>query len=250
MMQKEPVIDANSPRPLYEQIKDYIRHNIQMRVFLPDTRIPSERELAKQFNVNRLTVNKALKDLIYEGVLSVQIGKGTFIKGAPSYNQQLETLTGFTEDMRSRGQSTASRVLTRNIMPAPDDIARILDVLPGTNLVALQRVRMADDQPMAVETSTLIASLCPGLLERYDFARESLYNVLRRDYGLVLAYAEQTIESRQATREEAEALHITVGSPVLYMTRVTYSEREKPIEYVRSTYRGDRYKFRAVLRQV
>ena len=113
-MTKEPVIDANSPRPLYEQIKDYIRHNIQTRVFLPDTRIPSERELAKQFNVNRLTVNKALKDLIYEGVLSVQIGKGTFIKGTP-YNQQLETLTGFSEDMRSRGQRPASRVLQRII---------------------------------------------------------------------------------------------------------------------------------------
>ena len=125
-----------------------------------------------------------------------------------------------------------------HVTHASDDSARILDVLPGTNLLALQRVRMADDEPMAVETSTLIASLCPGLLERYDFARESLYNVLRRDYGLVLAYAEQTIEARQATREEADALHIPTGSPVLYMTRVTYSEREKPIEYVRSTYRS------------
>lgn len=243
-----PTLDARSSRPLYEQIKDYIRHQIQMRAFLPDTRIPSERELAKQFAVNRLTVNKALKDLIYEGVLYVQIGKGTFIKGTP-YHQQLETLTGFSEDMRQRGQRPASRVLHSALVTAPDDLAPILDVLPGAALVMLQRVRMADEQPMALETSYLVAALCPDLLRGHDFAHESLYNVLRRDYGLVLASAEQTIEARQATREEADVLHITAGSPVLYMTRVTFTE-QRPLEYVRSTYRGDRYQFRAVLRQV
>lgn len=249
VMIEKPVVDAALPKPLYEQIKDYIRHNIQAGVFAPDTRIPSERDLAKNFNVSRLTVNKAIKELIYDGVLYVQMGKGTFIK-APTYNQQLEALTGFSEDMRSRGQSPSSRVLNAAIIPAPDDIARILEVLPGTHLIHLERVRMADDQPMAVEISNLAASLCPGILEHYDFARESLYYVLRKEYRLVLAYAEQTIEARPATRDEADTLHLKPNSPVLHMTRVTYNDKDRPLEYVRSTYRGDRYKFRAILKQV
>lgn len=241
------MINANSAKPLYEQIKDYLLQGIQNGDFKPGERIPSERDLSVRFGVSRLTVNKALKELERAGVLYAQVGKGTFISGE-TYHQELEHLTGFTEEMRSRGHGASSRVLTAAIILAPDDIARILNVLPGTRLIVLQRVRLADEQPVAIETANIVASLCPDLLEKHDFAHESLYNVMRRDYGIHLTHAEQTIEARPATREEASALNIKVGQPVLSMTRVACDEANRPVEYVRSAYRGDRYKFRVVLR--
>ncbi|MBE2267589.1 MAG: GntR family transcriptional regulator [Anaerolinea sp.] len=243
------MIDVNSPTPLYEQIKDLLLQGIQKGDYKPGDRIPSERDLSVRFGVSRLTVNKALKELERAGVLIAQVGKGTFIS-AEIVQQQLEHLTGFTEEMRSRGHSASSRVLSATYIFAPDDAARLLNVLPGTRLIQLQRVRLAEEQPIALETANLPASLCPDLLDKHDFAHESLYGALRREYGITLTHAEQTIEARPATREEADALGIKVLQPVLSMTRVAYTDGNRPVEYVRSAYRGDRYKFRVVLRNL
>jgi GntR family transcriptional regulator len=243
------VIDSKSSKPLYEQIKDYLLQGIQSGEFKPGDRIPSERDLSTQFSVNRLTVNKAIKELARAGLLYAQVGKGTFIS-AEMYNQQLEHLTGFTEEMRSRGHVASSKVLSADIIFAPDEVSRILNVLPGTRLIKLQRVRLADEQPIAIETTNIVASLCPDLLEKHDFAQESLYQVLRRDYGITMSHAEQTIEARPATKDEATALSIKVGQSVLSMIRVAFTDHNRPIECVWSAYRGDRYKFRVVLRHL
>jgi GntR family transcriptional regulator len=243
------IIDTRSPRPLYEQIKEYLLGQIQAGTYRPGDRIPSERELAQKLGVSRLTVHQAVKDLQQGGVLVAYVGKGTFVS-PQTLQQQLEALTSFTEEMRSRGHSPSSRVLSTHQEAAPDDIARMLQLRPGTQLHVLRRLRLADGQPMALETSYIVAALCPGLLEKFDFAIESLYRVMRQEYGLQLGTAEQTIESRGALREEAEALDIRLHTPLLFMTRVLYAEDGTPLEYVRSAYRGDRYKFHVVLKQV
>jgi GntR family transcriptional regulator len=236
-------------KPLYEQIKDYILLNIQSGAFEPDTRIPSERELSEQFNVSRMTVTKALADLTHAGILYARVGLGTFVSARP-IDQQLEALTSFTEDMSQRGQRASSRVLIARQGKAGEDDARHLRLLAGMPVVTLQRVRLADNEPIALETCTLNAALCPRLLEHHDFARESLYGVLRGEYGILMRYAEQTLEARAATEVEARALEISPGSPVLGIVRVTYSEDDYPVELVRSAYRGDRYKFHAVLKKI
>lgn len=242
-------IKLTGAMPLYEQIKTYIVQGIQDGRYRPGERIPSERELAEQLGVSRLTVHHAIKGLQQAGLLVAQVGRGTFVSPRP-LNQQLEALTSFTEDMRLRGNAPSSEVLSAKVCPAPDDIARFLDVRPGTQLAVLQRVRIADDQPMALETSHLIASACPGIIDRYDFSRESLYRVLRQEYGLALAHAEQTIAARGATRDEARVLGLKPNAPVLHMTRVLYTADDRPLEYVISAYRGDSYTFHVVLRQV
>ena len=239
----------DSPVPLYVQIKDYIRLNIQNGIFATNERIPSERQLADQFSVNRLTVSKALNELAQEGLIYSRVGKGTYVSPA-KIDQALQSLTSFTEDMSKRGKRAASRVLYAAIEPASGEVAKELSILPGAEVVVLHRLRMADDQLIALERSHITYALCPNILERHDFSRESLYQVLRDEYNLHMTFAQQTIEALVAREAELDILETDPCTPILSITRVTFDDSEHPIEYVRSSYRGDRYKFRTVLRTV
>ncbi len=239
----------HSSVPLYIQIKEYIRQNIQSGVFEVNERIPSERQLAEQFSVNRLTVSKALSELVREGLLYTQVGKGTYVC-LVKIDQALQSLTSFTQDMDGRGKSASSRVLHAAIEPAGTEVAKALAILPGAEVFALHRVRLADDQLIALEKSHIIYALCPGILERHNFSCESLYKVLRDSYRIHLTYAHQTIEASIAEAEELEVLEADACTPILRITRVTHNEHDRAIEFVRSLYRGDRYKFRTVLSQV
>lgn len=239
----------DSPVPLYVQIKDYIRQNIQSGMFGVNERIPSERQLAEQFSVNRLTVSKAISELVQEGLLYTQVGKGTYVCPV-KIDQVLQSLTSFTQDMDGRGKSASSRVLYAAVEPAGVEVAKALAILPGAEVFVLQRVRLADDQLIALEKSHITYALCPGILEQHDFSRESLYKVLHEVYGLHLTYAHQTIEAAIAEAEELEALEADSCTPILRITRVTHDDQDRAVEFVRSSYRGDRYKFHTVLRQV
>ncbi|MCD4686094.1 MAG: GntR family transcriptional regulator [Anaerolineae bacterium] len=239
----------DSPVPLYVQIEDYIRQNIQSGIFEVNERIPSERQLAEQFSVNRLTVSKAISELVQEGLLYTQVGKGTYVCPV-KIDQVLQSLTSFTQDMDGRGKHASSRVLRAAVEPAGEEVAKALAILPGAEVFALHRVRMADNKLIALEKSHLIYALCPGILEQHDFSRESLYKVLRESYGIYLTYAHQTIEASIAEADELDALEATPCTPILRITRVTHDEQDRAIEFVRSSYRGDRYKFRTVLSQV
>ncbi|MBW4438581.1 MAG: GntR family transcriptional regulator [Pleurocapsa minor GSE-CHR-MK-17-07R] len=241
------VLDANSSKPLYEQIKEYILRQIQSGTYVHGERIPSERSLSETLNVNRLTVKKALDELVQAGHLSVQIGKGTYVS-QPKFDLQLETLTSFTEEMTRRGQRPSSRVLSAGVLPVTLADARKLSIPPGEPVVMLVRLRLADDVPMAIERLQFVASHCPGILDGHDFSRESLYEVLLHEYGVQLIRAEQSIEARRATSEESRLLEIMPNDPILDMTRVTYSTSGQRVEYTRSAYCGSRYKFQAVLK--
>ena len=243
------MLDTKSSKPLYEQIKDYILQGIHDDTYKANERIPSERDLSEQFGVSRLTVNKAVKELVREGWLYVQIGKGTFISDEP-IDQQLETLTSFSEEMSRRGQDTTSRVLFAEIIEAGEWVARQLNIIPVVKVVCLRRVRLSGGRPVAVESSHVIASKCTDILEEHDFSYESLYNVLRDDYHITLTHAEQVFEARAASVEEAKLLELQEGDPVLAISRVTFTANDQPVEFVQSVYRGDKYKFRAVLRRI
>lgn len=238
----------DSPVPLYVQIKEHIRRNIQSGVFEVNERIPSERQLAEQFSVNRLTVSKAISELVQEGLVYTQVGKGTYVSPT-KIDQKLQSLTSFTQDMTGRGKLASSRVLYHGIEPASEDVAKALSILPGAEVIVLHRVRLADEQLIALERSHIIHALCPDLLTDRDFSQLSLYRVLREDYGIHLTYAHQTIEASIAEQDEIEALKADPCTPILRITRVTFDGSDQPVEYVHSSYRGDRYKFYTILQQ-
>lgn len=240
------MLDKSSPQPLYEQIKLYILAKIDTGEYARNTQLPSERQLAKQFGVSRLTVSKAIKQLVQEDRLYVQIGKGTYV-GDESIQQQVETLTSFTEEMQSLGQQTTSRVISATIKPASPDVAEALSIAEGEEVVELKRVRLNSQRPLAIECASIVATRCPNILEEYDFSQASLYSVLRDEYGILLVSADQIFEARAATEDEANLLNVDIGTPVLAIHRITYDDHGSACEEVKSVYRGDRYKFRARL---
>ncbi len=245
----KPSLDPDTSIPYYEQIRAYLLAKIESGEFRPHTRTPSERVLSEQFGVSRMTVKHAIKELVSSGRLYTRVGKGTFVSDPP-ITQNLNMLTGFSEDMEALGKSTSSRVLTAAVIAATAKIARELRIPQEAHVVLLRRIRLADNEPVALENSYLNHTLCPGILDTHDFSMESLYAVLKNEYQLILSYGEQSIQARLATKSEADLLSIQKGFPLLDIMRTTFSDEAQPIEYVESIYRGDLYVFRARLTSV
>lgn len=193
-------LQREAPNPLYMQVKEALLDELLSGRYRPHDRLPSERELSQQFDVSRMTVRQALLDLARDGVIYARVGKGTFV-AAPKFDQQLRTLTSFSQEVRSRGGQSASRVLEAREMAASVEVAAALQVAVGSPVWMLSRLRMADGVPMAIETTNLPLALCPGLLQ-HDFSVESLYQVLRSDYDIQPAQADQVIEAALAAAVE------------------------------------------------
>ncbi|MBI5650763.1 MAG: GntR family transcriptional regulator [Chloroflexi bacterium] len=238
-------LNRNHPLPLYAQLKDSLRADILAGKLRAHQQLPSERDLCARFRVSRMTVRQALLDLTREGLIYSRIGKGTFAN-TPKIDQELKTLSGFSQDVQARGSHPASRVLKARIVRADDALAQRLNILPNSETVLLARLRIADKIPLAIETVHIPHARVPNLL-RHDFATESLYAVLEHEYGFRLTRAEQTIEAGLADARQATLLRLDLPAPVLKMERVTYTDQGILIEHVHSIYRGDRYKFHSTL---
>ncbi len=234
-----------APDPLYTQLKQSLQAEIHSGRYHPHQRLPSERVLANRFRVSRMTVRQALLELARDGTIYTRVGKGTFV-AEPKIDQQLGTLTGFSQDVQARGGKASSRVLEARVVPATPDVAGALRLAPEAEVILLARLRLSDGVPLAVETAYLPFALFPRLLS-HDFATESLYDVLESQYGRKLTEAEQTIEAALAGPREIELLELVPPAAVLRMQRITLTDDGIPVEYVSSVYRGDRYKFRSTL---
>ena len=241
-----PELDRQSSVPIFAQVKAALDAAVESGELRPHRRIPSERELSTLFSVSRMTIRQALLAMIDEGRLYTRSGKGTYVAEG-KIEQPLQRLTSFTQDMAVRGLRPSSRLLGADLLPAPIELAHALDISPGSELVRIRRLRLADGQHLAIETSHLPHARCPGLLE-HDLEKHSLYQLLHDRYGLDLATAKQTIEAAAPTEEERELLEMPVGVPVLRIHRFTSTRAGVVCEFVQSAYRGDRYQLNVDLR--
>ena len=246
LLDTEPTLDRQSSTPIFAQVKSAIDRAIVSGELQPQRRIPSERELSALFGVSRMTVRQALTAMIGEGTLYTRTGKGTYV-AERKIEQPLQRLTSFTQDITARGMRPSSRLIAAELLPAPIELALALSIPPGSELVRLQRLRLADDQPLAIETSHIPHVRCPGLLN-HDLERRSLYALLHDRFGLELASARQTIEASAATKEERSLLELPSGVPVLRIHRFTATRDGEVCEFVQAVYRGDRYQLNVELR--
>jgi GntR family transcriptional regulator len=239
------MLNTSSPIPLYYQLKARIEENIETGLWKPGDRVPSESEFERQFGISRTTVRQALGSLVNQGMLTRVRGKGTFV-AQPRINQHLLWLTSFTQDMQARGKKPGARVLQIDVLLAPPQIAKPLLLSLSEKVIAIKRLRLADNLPMAVETSFLIYDLHKDLLDQ-DLAQNSLYGLLTKKLNCVPTRAHQEMEAIACPMPEAGLLGVRKGTPVLHIHRTTYDQVGKPFEQVESFYRGDRYVFQVEL---
>lgn len=234
-------IDRSNPTPYYFQLQEILRSWIKGRDLRPHTQIPSEAELGSRFDVSRTVVRQALRGLERDGLIYRVKGVGSFV-ARPKLRQQISELTSFTDDVRARGRTAGSRVLRKEMIPATDVIANRLRIAPGAPVLLLERVRQADDEPLALETAHLTFDGCETLLE-WQLDDQSLYRVLSTECGIRPCEAEQELEAGVARPREAAWLKIEVGAPVMVIERTTYDADGVPFEFAKSVYRGDKYSF-------
>lgn len=206
--------------------------------------LPSERRLAAELGVSRPTLRQAVDGLVAEGLLDRRHGSGTYV-AEPRIAVSL-TMTSFTEDMIRRGMRPGGRVLSFRTEPAGARIGRRLALSPAEEVLTIRRLRLADGAAMAIETLYLPRALLPDL-RRQDLEGRSFYALLR-GRGVTIASGTETIEPTVATAEEAAELGVPVHTPAFLFERVTRDAGGRPLEYVRSLYRGDRYRLELDLR--
>ncbi|BBN98781.1 GntR family transcriptional regulator [Sporolactobacillus terrae] len=236
------MIDHKSPMPMYYQIERYIEDLINQKQLTTGDQIPSEREFTDQFHVSRMTVRQAIMNLVHAGILIRIKGKGTFVAAQEKIEKKLLGFNGFSEDMISRGLKPGSRMLHFSIVHPPDKIAMQLKLQEGENVYEIKRVRLADDEPMAIETSYIPVRVLPHLTDQQ--VSPSLYHYIERETGMTINHAEQSIEASIVTSEEAKILDVAKGSPILLINRCAYLSNGQPIEQTKSLFRADRYKFK------
>ncbi len=234
------VINRRSKVPYYQQLYEILRSKIVGREWSSGDLIPGETELMETYEVSRNTVRDVLDMLVNEGLIYRHRGKGSFV-AEQSLEQVLIRIVSFTEDMRRRAIQPSSRVLTTELLPAPEEIATRLEIPPGEELALLRRLRLGNDEPMSIEESYFVHRYCPGFLTRHDYSQNSLREAMAQDYGIRWSSAKQIIRAVNATRDQADILRVPAKSALLEIERVTYDEQYRPVEFLRIFYRGDRY---------
>jgi GntR family transcriptional regulator len=210
----------------------------------PGVPLPTERELASALSTSRWTVRQALTDLVAEGRLIRRHGSGTYA-AEPKLAWSLQ-MSSFTEQAKSSGLVVETSLISDDRIPATKELAELLGVDVGSSVHRLGRLRTVNGSPMALERSHLSAERFPGLAQAVR-RTGSLYQVLAEQWDIKLVRAVETIETAPASPREAGLLATDVGSPMMMLSRHSFDAQNKPVEWVRSWYRGDRYKFVAVL---
>ncbi|EWM11749.1 GntR family transcriptional regulator [Kutzneria sp. 744] len=226
---------VDGPKPKHAQLREILRKLAQQDL-PPGSPIPSERDLAEQYGVSRLTVRAAVGQLVSEGLLARARGRGTF-----TAQRRMEAqlyLESFTDDMRRRGHEPGTEVLSCAHETPPPAAAAALGLEPTDSAYRLFRLRRADGTPLAVERGWYNASRLPGLLD-LDLTR-SLYTLMAEHFGVQLSHGRQTVWAEAADRDTARLLGVRTGSPVLVFRRISTAEGEA-IEDMTSWYRGDLY---------
>ncbi len=231
---------------MYVQIEEYLRERIKSCEFSVGNAIPSERKLTDSLGVSRMTVRQAITNLVTEGLLHRERGRGTYVT-SPKVEQTLNGLTSFTEDMKDRKMIPSNRLVSFERVVPTADIVEGLQLKKDDEVFIVERIRYADDKPMAIERSYIPVVLAPDLNEIALCG--SFYKFIEDKKELKISHATQSMEAVLVNKWDAKLLGLTDPSPVLIIERKSYLTNGLPFEIVRSTYRADRYKFVSEIRR-
>jgi len=237
----ERQLQYDSVIPLYHQLKEFLREDLETGVSKPGDMVPSEHQLMQQYKVSRNTVKKALEDLVQEGMLYRVQGKGTFV-ARPKLEQSLSGFYSFSKVMKAIGIQPKDVILSFRETQATSRVARNLQIPAGTDVYELKRLRYAEEDPIIFETSYIPKQITPGLSEE-KLQKSSLYDLMGTEYDVVVSRAKESFEPVLINDYEEQYLNVKKGYPALLLDRVAYDLAGRPVEYCRSTVRGDRCRF-------
>jgi GntR family transcriptional regulator len=233
-------LNPANKNPLYQQLYEILRAQIARRELKPGDTLPTEMELMAQYGAGRVTVRQALDLLVQDGLIYRERARGTFV-AHPRVEHNLVRIVSFTTDMQQRGFKAGTKILGSELIRANAELAEQLQVEQGAELARLERLRLADREPMSVEESFLVHCYCPGILKKHNYATYPLRDALERDFNLRLVRAKQTIRATAAPPTLARVLGIPQRAPLLHIERVSYTQDNVPLEFLRIWYRADRY---------
>lgn len=237
-----PIIRADYPEPLWIQAATLIRDQIDDGVLRAGARLPPERELCQRLGISRVTLRKALNQLVDAGVLNASHGRGWYVAKSTGKQEWPNTLESFTETAQRMGLKTRSEVLRAEAVPASFDEAEELSIVPGTDLFHLDRVRLLDEVPIALDLTQIAVSVLPGVAQ-IDFTKHSLYAALA-EAGIEPVRADAAIEAREADAVAAGHLRIAEDKPLLVMRQVSFDTTGRPLFTSTIKYVGERYRLR------
>lgn len=238
---------STARHPRYRQAAEHLAERIASGELAPHTRLPSERTVAEQFGLSRMTARHAVEYLVRRGLVYRRPGSGTYV-AAPRVVHTLQRLAGFSEQMRAQGISPAGRLLEVALTDQLDpDVIEALDLDRGEPAWTMRRVRYGDGEPLLLEAFFVPDAVCPQL-GRHDLSSGSLYDIMRTAYRIEPTRAHETIEPTACDAADARHLGARPGAPAILVTRTAYDPDGRAVEYARDLYRGDRARFEIDLR--
>ncbi len=235
-------LDRNSFVPLYHQLYELLRRQIDAGEYKPGDQLPTEAELAAIYAISQVTIRSALNMLVDAGAIYRRKGQGTFVAPAPIASN-LTQLVSVEDDFRQRGLAFRVVLIKAALAPVSKKSAQALQMEVGEELVVIERLFLVDNEPVCFEGSYLVLRYCAGILQQLP-AETPLSTMLAQNYGLIATKSDQTIRARTAGAEHGKLLHIAPQEPVLFVERVVYSHRNVPFMLARVFARGDRYALR------
>lgn len=227
--------------PIYIQIRDSLIEKIKSGEYKSGNQLPSEREISESYNISRMTARNALSQLVDLGHAYRLKGKGTFVAEA-KIERDFVKLSGFSQMLESKGIKPHNKIVRSRVIEADKKIASLLEVNIGTKVYEIVRTRYGNDIPLALEYSYLPCQLFHNLLE-YDFERNSLYDVIEKNYKHILKYSKQWINITSLKNKEAELLSVEENTPAFLLESITYDMEDMVVEATLSLNIGDRTSF-------
>ncbi|MHA1381892.1 MAG: GntR family transcriptional regulator [Candidatus Helarchaeota archaeon] len=234
------VINDNSAEPIYYQIYQQIKEQIDNNKIIPGEQLPTERELNRSLRVSRITIRKAIKDLVLEGFCYKKRGKGIFVSGG-KIPLELDNLMGMANHIRSLKLELNTKVILKRVIKANVRLAEKLEVEKKSKVLYLKRLRIIKNEPLVIENTYLSLNRLQGL-EKYNF-EGSLYKIIRENYNLFPHHSRGTIIHKLADEENAKLLNIPLNYSLTEKQAVVYDKNNTPIEFVKNYYLSNRFIF-------
>ena len=226
------MLDNSNAVPLYEQIKLVIKDNIINGVYSPGDQLPNEKQLCEKYNVSRITVRRALKELSNEGLIEVLQGKGTFVS-KEKLDIKILDLGGYTDSLKSQHHNAKIQIIEKQIIKTNKEVAKALNIKEGDEVLKLKRLVLDENDPLGIDIAYFPLSLYPDMIDKIadDI---STFNIIRKDYKITMARAYKEFGVVLAQDEYGELLECTPSEPLFSIKKIIYDIDNKPIHY--STY--------------